>query len=63
MLLVNGNVRYFESKSLNEDEFQEYSLTNYPSEIQKKITILQHFNKNMKVEKYNNEENAPYIKK
>lgn len=45
---INGQVfYYYERKLINQNEKQDvmstYSLTDYPKDLQKKVTLLQHF--------------------
>ena len=43
----NSNIYYFERKPISANEKQDvmstYSLAEYPKELQKKVTLLQHF--------------------
>ncbi|OMJ83722.1 hypothetical protein SteCoe_15264 [Stentor coeruleus] len=60
--LFNQRIQYYDSKQANEEP-NEFLITEHPPELQKKITILQHFNKHLKVEKFPFEGPSPYIKK
>ncbi|OMJ86381.1 hypothetical protein SteCoe_12107 [Stentor coeruleus] len=60
--LFNQTVQYYDSKQ-NTDEPKEFSIDECPPELQKKLTILQHFNKHLKVDKFAIEGISPYVKK
>ncbi|OMJ78588.1 hypothetical protein SteCoe_21568 [Stentor coeruleus] len=60
--LFNQTVQYYDSKQTT-DEPTIFSINECPSELQKKLTILQHFNKHLKVDKFPIEGISPYVKK
>jgi polo-like kinase 1 len=59
----NNKIQYYQNKTANEDEYKEFLITEYPAELQKKITILQHFNRHLKIDKNIIEGPLPHIKK
>ena len=65
---VEGNTFQYLAKTSNneEDVLTEYQFNSYPAELQKKVTLLQHFRKHLKTEEEFANENLnplPYIKK
>ena len=55
-------IKYFENNFPNDEDYKEIQFTSYPANLQKKITILQHFNKHLKAGVCKSE-TMPYIKK
>ena len=58
----NSKIKYFENNFPNDEDYKEIQFTSYPANLQKKITILQHFNKHLKAGVCKSE-TMPYIKK
>ena len=63
ILLLPGKVQYYQNSETKEDELHEFSIENYPQDLNKKVTILMHFNKYMKAGEKPADAQGPYIKK
>ena len=57
--------QYLTKTSNSEDFLTEYTFAQYPAELQKKVTLLQHFRKHLKIEDVVNEcpNPLPFVKK
>ena len=64
---IGGNCFQYLTKATGsaEDQLMEYEFTQYPPELQKKVTLLQYFRKHLKTEEYLQEgvNPLPYVKK
>ena len=64
---IEGNTFQYLTKSTGtaDDQLMEYEFAQYPPELQKKVTLLQHFRKHLKTEEFvqENINPLPYVKK